>query len=96
MSLRQRSSKLIRQQFIDYFITKHNHKFIKSSPVVPFCDPTVAFVNAGMNQVKILFNKKFCFFFILIFIILFTISLKTCFLIKHVNHVDAQLIHRNA
>lgn len=45
------SSKNIRQQFLDYFIKENEHKFIRSSPVVPFCDPTVSFVNAGMNQV---------------------------------------------
>lgn len=43
----------IRKTFIDYFTVNHEHKFIRSSPVVPFCDPTVAFVNAGMNQVKL-------------------------------------------
>lgn len=41
----------IRNTFLDYFVTKHNHKFIRSSPVIPFCDPSVPFVNAGMNQV---------------------------------------------
>lgn len=46
------SSTKIRNMFLDYFIEKHNHKFIRSSPVVPFCDPTVPFVNAGMNQVR--------------------------------------------
>lgn len=45
------TSKNIRQQFLDYFIKENGHKFIRSSPVVPFCDPTVSFVNAGMNQV---------------------------------------------
>lgn len=53
-NINHKSSKVIRQQFIDYFVNKHDHAFIKSSPVVPYCDPTVAFVNAGMNQV----NKK--------------------------------------
>lgn len=43
----------VRQQFIDYFVNQHHHEFIKSSPVVPYCDPTVAFVNAGMNQVNL-------------------------------------------
>jgi alanyl-tRNA synthetase len=45
------SAKAIRQSFIDYFVQDHGHTFLRSSPVVPFCDPTVAFVNAGMNQV---------------------------------------------
>lgn len=44
-------SKSIRQKFLDYFVNENNHTFVKSSPVVPYCDPTVAFVNAGMNQV---------------------------------------------
>lgn len=47
------SSREIRKTFIDYFTKQHDHKFVRSSPVVPFCDPTVAFVNAGMNQVFI-------------------------------------------
>lgn len=46
------TSKEIRDRFSKYFIEKHDHKFIRSSPVVPLCDPTVAFVNAGMNQVN--------------------------------------------
>ncbi|KAM8710971.1 hypothetical protein ACLKA7_017584 [Drosophila subpalustris] len=45
----------IRKTFIDYFTVNHEHKFVRSSPVVPFCDPTVAFVNAGMNQFKSVF-----------------------------------------
>lgn len=49
------SSKSIRQTFLDYFIKEKNHVFVKSSPVVPFCDPTVPFVNAGMNQFKGIF-----------------------------------------
>lgn len=46
------SSKQIRNQFLDYFIHEKDHKFIKSSPVIPFGDPGLAFVNAGMNQVS--------------------------------------------
>lgn len=45
------SAATIRKTFLDYFIAEHNHRFIRSSPVTPFCDPTVPFVNAGMNQV---------------------------------------------
>ncbi|XP_026849563.1 alanine--tRNA ligase, mitochondrial [Drosophila persimilis] len=45
----------IRKTFIDFFTVNHEHKFVRSSPVVPFCDPTVAFVNAGMNQFKSVF-----------------------------------------
>lgn len=44
-------ARLIREQFLNYFIKDKNHSFVRSSPVVPFCDNTLAFVNAGMNQV---------------------------------------------
>lgn len=47
------SSDEIRKRFIDYFVKENNHKFIKSSSVVPYNDPTIAFVNAGMCQVRI-------------------------------------------
>lgn len=47
------SSQTIRKRFIDYFTKEHDHLYVKSSPIVPFCDPTVPFVNAGMNQVII-------------------------------------------
>ncbi|XP_050315762.1 alanine--tRNA ligase, mitochondrial isoform X2 [Anthonomus grandis grandis] len=49
------SAKNIRQSFLDYFLKRQDHVFIRSSPVVPFCDPTVPFVNAGMNQFKGIF-----------------------------------------
>ena len=45
------SAKSIRQSFIDYFVHQNDHTFVRSSPVVPLCDPSLAFVNAGMNQV---------------------------------------------
>jgi len=48
------SSNEIRKRFIDYFVKENDHKFIKSSPVVPYNDPTIAFVNAGMCQVSLL------------------------------------------
>lgn len=45
------ASKFIRQQFLDFFIKENNHHFVKSSSVIPFCDNSLSFVNAGMNQV---------------------------------------------
>lgn len=46
------SSNDIRQRFIDYFVKENSHTYIKSSPVVPYNDPSIAFVNAGMCQVS--------------------------------------------
>lgn len=54
-STRHISSNAIRKIFLDYFVDEHSHKFIRSSPVVPYFDKTIAFVNAGMNQFKNVF-----------------------------------------
>lgn len=44
----------IREAFFEYFITK-SHTVVSSSPLIPWNDPTLLFVNAGMNQFKKIF-----------------------------------------
>jgi tRNA synthetases class II (A) len=46
----QWTAKAVRQQFFDYFAAR-DHDFVRSSPTIPFDDPTLLFANAGMNQV---------------------------------------------
>lgn len=50
-------SQEIRRAFLKYFQSK-NHAIIASSPVIPHDDPTLLFINAGMNQFKDVFLGK--------------------------------------
>ena len=45
----------IRKQFLGFF-ENHDHRVVKSSPLVPDNDPTLLFTNAGMVQFKNLFT----------------------------------------
>ncbi|XP_076291242.1 alanine--tRNA ligase, mitochondrial isoform X2 [Lasioglossum baleicum] len=49
------NSKLIRNEFLNYFKDNLEHTFIRSSPVTPLNDSSISFVNAGMNQFKGIF-----------------------------------------
>ena len=46
------NSNEIRQSYIEFFVRRHGHTAVPSSSVVPHDDPTLLFINAGMNQFK--------------------------------------------
>lgn len=48
------NTRILRKKFLDYF-KKNEHVHLPSSPVVPHEDPTLLFINAGMNQFKDVF-----------------------------------------
>ncbi|KAM3930663.1 LOW QUALITY PROTEIN: alanine--tRNA ligase, mitochondrial [Leptodactylus fuscus] len=49
------SSAAIRSTFLSYFEVRHGHRHVPSSSVRPRGDPSLLFVNAGMNQFKPIF-----------------------------------------
>ncbi|MES2199391.1 MAG: alanine--tRNA ligase [Chlamydiota bacterium] len=50
-------SQTIRRNFLNFF-KEHDHAIVSSSSVVPHDDPTLLFINAGMNQFKDVFLGK--------------------------------------
>ncbi|PCI96196.1 alanine--tRNA ligase [Candidatus Aerophobetes bacterium] len=50
-------SQKIRKEFLQFF-KNNDHKVVPSAPVIPHNDPTLLFINAGMNQFKDVFIGK--------------------------------------
>jgi alanyl-tRNA synthetase len=51
------TARRIRQRFVEYFVDR-GHTHVPSSSLVPHADPTLLFVNAGMNQFKDVFTGR--------------------------------------
>jgi len=51
------SSQQVRSKFLQFFKNK-GHTIVPSSPILPVGDPTLLFINAGMNQFKDVFLGK--------------------------------------
>ena len=49
-----KTAEAVRQEFLDFFAEK-NHAIVPSASLVPHEDPTLLFINAGMNQFKDVF-----------------------------------------
>ncbi|MBR2055476.1 MAG: alanine--tRNA ligase, partial [Mycoplasmataceae bacterium] len=52
-----KSSKEIRQAWIDYFVSK-NHLFIESKSLIPYKDPSLLWINSGVATLKDYFSGK--------------------------------------
>ena len=55
LSTEARSTSSIRKTFLDYFSRDHGHVLVPSSSLIPHNDPSLHFVNAGMNEFKDVF-----------------------------------------
>jgi len=45
----------VRSTFFDFFTQENGHTFVPSSSTIPYEDPTLLFINAGMCQYKSIF-----------------------------------------